>query len=72
MRYGNIQRLVNSHYGYVGRELFGLSTLFKAAGLVQIISRTSSIYYYKTNFDDPRDQWAIKLGYRIWDWESVL
>ena len=52
----------NFHYGYVGRAVFEASTLKSAAGMYQIISKTSSTGYWKTYFDDPRDQAQIQKG----------
>ncbi len=64
LRYDDIG---NIHYGYVGRVLFSEENLLKAGGFVQICTKSSKIKYYKTNFDDPRDQWAISLGSALWD-----
>lgn len=52
----------NFHYGYVGRAVFSATTLKSAAGMYQVISGTSSIKYYKTFFDDPRDTAQIQKG----------
>ncbi|WP_394525255.1 polymorphic toxin type 44 domain-containing protein [Lacrimispora sp. JR3] len=52
----------NFHYGYVGSVCFGPTTLKSAAGLVQIISGTSSTKYWKSYFDDPSDQKDIQWG----------
>ncbi|MBQ7007169.1 MAG: hypothetical protein IJN59_05010, partial [Oscillospiraceae bacterium] len=57
----------NIHYGYVGRVLFSDDVLLLAGGLVQISTRTSDWSYWNTNFDDPRDQWAVAFGCQIWD-----
>ncbi len=57
----------NIHYGYVGRVLFNQNTLLLAGGVVQIVSKTSDLSYYASNFDDPRDQWAISVGAILWD-----
>lgn len=64
LRYDDIG---NIHYGYVGRVLFDQDMLLFAGGVVQIISGTSDISYYSSNFDDPRDQWAIRVGAILWD-----
>ncbi|MBR6628070.1 MAG: hypothetical protein IKL04_08860 [Lachnospiraceae bacterium] len=55
----------NIHYGYVGRVVFDSNTLLIFAGLYQIVSNTSDISYYNANFDDPRDQWAIRVGMNL-------
>ncbi len=68
LRYDDIG---NIHYGYVGRTLFSKKTLLLAAGGVQIYTKTSSISYWNSNFDDPRDQWAIEFGCGIWDSEVL-
>ena len=68
LRYDDIG---NIHYGYVGRVLFGSDTLLMAGGLVQIYAGTSSWSYWKTNFDDPRDQWAINFGCQLWGEEET-
>ena len=68
LRYDDIG---NIHYGYVGRVLFSTNALMRAGGLVQIYTGTSKIYYWNTNFDDPRDQWAIGIGCQIWDSEVL-
>lgn len=55
--------LGNIHYGYVGRFAgFPEETLLSVAGAYQIYSGTSSFSFYKTYFDDPKDQAAIKRG----------
>ena len=59
----------NIHYGYVGRVLFSREQLLVAGGAVQILAGTSEWAYWKSNFDDPRDQWAIRYGSDLWDWE---
>ena len=64
LRYDDIG---NIHYGYVGRVLFDESVLLVAGGGIQILAGTSSWEYWKSNFDDPRDQWAIRFGCRLWD-----
>lgn len=57
----------NIHYGFVGRTIFPSSILLKMGGVVQIFTGTSSFSYAGSNFDDPRDQWAIQYGYNLWD-----
>ncbi|WP_232841395.1 polymorphic toxin type 44 domain-containing protein [Caldicellulosiruptor acetigenus] len=53
----------NIHYGYTGRSLpLPAEVLCAAAGLVQILSGTWDISYYKSYFDDPKDQEAIRKG----------
>ena len=52
----------NFHYGYVGRAVFGETTLKSSAGMYQIISGTSSFKYYDSFFDDPKDQQQIQAG----------
>ena len=57
----------NIHYGFVGRTLTNLDTLLLAAGVVQIWDKSSDWSYWRTNFDEPRDQWAITIGYNLWE-----
>ena len=64
LRYDDIG---NIHYGYVGRVIFNTDMLLLAGGCVQIYTKTSSWDYWSTNFDDPRDQWAIQFGCDLWD-----
>lgn len=56
----------NIHYGYVGTSRgFSTTTLCKAGGLVQVItSKGGSLkqFTYKSYYDDPNDQVAIKRG----------
>lgn len=59
----------NFHYGYVGRTVFSGATLKSAAGMYQVISGTSSVKYYASFFDDPRDQAQIQLGISQYDSE---
>lgn len=61
----------NIHYGFVGRVLFDKNTLLVAGGIVQIFGGTSSWDFINSNFDDPRDQWAISCGALIWDTGGV-
>ncbi len=51
----------NFHYGYVGSAVFSPSVL-KAAGLAQITDGTTSLDYWNSYFDDPRDQNDIQWG----------
>ena len=64
LRYDDIG---NIHYGYVGRVLFSENILLMAGGAVQIYTKTAKLSYSNSNFDDPRDQWAIQFGCDIWD-----
>lgn len=59
----------NFHYGYVGRAVFSATTLKSAAGMYQIISKTSSVKYYSSFFDDPRDQAQIQRGIDMYNRE---
>ncbi len=59
----------NFHYGYVGRAVFGASTLKSAAGMYQIISGTSDWGYWDSFFDDPSDQQDIEWGIRVYESE---
>jgi hypothetical protein len=60
--------LGNMHYGYVGSAAGFSPTILKtAAGAVQIYSGTSYIGWYKTYFDDPRDQTFISKGINYWE-----
>lgn len=68
LRYDDIG---NIHYGYVGRVIFNSKILLVAGGVVQIYAHTSDWSYWRTNFDDPRDQWAIQFGSAIWDAEAL-
>ncbi|OEI75434.1 hypothetical protein BG616_15030 [Bacillus subtilis] len=59
--------LGNIHYGYVGRAAgFSDSFLRTAAGAYQIYSGTSKVKWYKSYFDDPKDQKMIDLGLRLY------
>lgn len=60
----------NIHYGYVGHSVFSMNTLLTMAGIVQIGTLTSDFSYINTNFDDPRDQWAVAYGSILWDVEG--
>ena len=68
LRYDDIG---NIHYGYVGRVIFSSNMLLFSGGEVQIYAGTSDWSYWQTNFDDPRDQWAIQYGCYLWDTEGV-
>lgn len=64
--------LGNMHYGFVGRAGGFSSTLLKsAAGAYQIYSGTYHVNWYKTYFDDPKDQAAISRGISYWDNQSL-
>jgi len=52
----------NVHFGFVGSTLFPPLVLRTAAGFVQILSGTAEISWFRTYFDDPRDQIAIQRG----------
>ncbi|PEO52055.1 polymorphic toxin type 44 domain-containing protein [Bacillus pseudomycoides] len=55
--------LGNFHFGYVGKAIgFTDIELKGGAGFYQILSGTAEREYYKTYFDDPRDQKMIQLG----------
>lgn len=55
----------NYHYGYQGRNVgFAELTLKTAAGFYQIIEGTTDFSFYKSYFDDPKDQEAIAHGMR--------
>ncbi len=53
----------NYNYGYTG-EAQGIPArvLYDAAGLVQLKNETSSLDYFWSNWDDPKDQEQIKRG----------
>ena len=55
----------NIHFGYVGSFMFTSKVLTLGAGLYQIKSGTSSLRFYKSYGDDPRDNKMIKLGYKL-------
>ena len=57
----------NIHYGYVSRVLYSKDFALKAAGFYQILSGTSSTSYAQSNYDDPSDQRAIRIGFSLWD-----
>lgn len=46
--------------------------LLLAGGTVQIYTRANDCFYRRTNFDDPRDQWAIEYGCQLWDMGVIL
>ena len=68
LRYDDIG---NIHYGYVGRVLFSEQVLLTAAGMYQAKDDYENYGEFKwsitSRFDDPRDQWAIRYGYHLWD-----
>jgi len=55
----------NMHYGTVGSYLFKPGVLKSAAGLYQIYSKTAKLSWYKTYFDDPKDQADIQRGINL-------
>ena len=61
----------NIHYGYIGRTLFDENILLLGAGAVQIKEGTSDWSYWDSNFDDPRDQAAIKYGSALWELNAL-
>ncbi|MFB1099248.1 polymorphic toxin type 44 domain-containing protein [Terribacillus sp. JSM ZJ617] len=59
----NGEYIGNFHYGYMGKAVGYSDTVLKsAAGAYQIKSRTSSVKFWKSYFDDPSDTSAIKDG----------
>lgn len=52
----------NFHYGYVGSEIYNENVLKLAAGFYQFVSGTSQREFWKSYFDDPRDQLEIQKG----------
>jgi len=60
--------LANIHYGYVGRAV-GYSRWFLevGAGIAQITAHTSNLEYWRTWFDDPVDNAAIRAGMDLYD-----
>jgi hypothetical protein len=59
--------VANIHYGFVGAASgFSLNELLLGAGAAQLASGTSSWSYAGSNFDDPRDQAAIWLGFWLY------
>ncbi len=63
MKYVYGEDIGNINYGYTGRSLpLPAVVLCSAAGLVQILSGTWDIFYYKSYFDDQKDQEAIMKG----------
>ncbi|MGG0509426.1 polymorphic toxin type 44 domain-containing protein [Priestia megaterium] len=64
--------LGNMHYGYVGRASgFSTSILKTAAGAYQIKSDTAKLKWYRSYFDDPKDQTWIKYGISLWNNNSL-
>ena len=55
----------NIHFGYVGAFMFTSKVLRLGAGLYQSKSATSSLSFYKSYGDDPRDSEMIKYGYKL-------
>ncbi len=62
----------NIHYGYIGRFMFSEDVLLKAAGVVQICTKTSDITYWDSNFDEPRDQTMIKIGSDLFEQKILI
>lgn len=70
----------NIHYGYVGREVFGILVLLSGAGVYQaisdfkrgsgnLLSKASNIQFnhFYAFFDDPQDQQMVMIGSVLWD-----
>ena len=59
----------NIHYGYVGRELFGVGMLVAGGGAYQIKTDYPNIQWnhFWSLFDDPQDQWMVIFGSTLWD-----
>jgi hypothetical protein len=63
----DMDAVANLHYGYVGAAAgFPQKELLMAAGGAQIYKGTAKWAYWRTYFDDPRDQRAIRLGYWLY------
>jgi len=62
----------NIHYGYIGRELFCEEILLIGGGYAQVKKWgiEATIGNWRTFLDDPRDQWAIRYGCKLWDAEA--
>ena len=59
--------VANIHYGFVGSAGgFSSGELLAGAGVAQIAGGTSSLSYWNSNFDDPRDQLAIWIGIMLY------
>jgi RHS repeat-associated protein len=59
--------LGNIHYGYVGAAArISRRLLLAAAGAYQVFSRTTRLRWFRSYFDDPRDQRMIKWGIRLY------
>ncbi len=61
------EEIGNFHYGFVGSVCFEPNTLKKLAGAVQIYSGTSDPKYWRSYFDDPRDQADIQWGINVYN-----
>lgn len=75
-KYCTGEDLGNMHYGFAGKGAGFSDTLLKsAAGAYQIYSGTSYIGWYKSYFDDPRDQSWIDYGMSMFNnnsWPKTL
>ena len=70
LRYDDIG---NIHYGYVGSVAFNAAILLVMAGAKQIdTDGTIKWERWNSNFDDPRDQWAVWYGIVLWNEENNL
>ena len=62
----------NIHYGYVGRSLgYPRWLLELGGGAAQIKARRSKLSYWRTWFDDPVDNAAIRAGMDLYDQYTV-
>lgn len=63
----------NIHYGYVGRELFGIDILLIGGGAYQVKTDFPNIQWnhFYALFDDPRDQLMVIFGALFWDIDGV-
>lgn len=63
----------NIHYGYVGRELFGIDILLIGGGAYQVKTDFPNIQWkhFYALFDDPRDQLMVIFGSILWDIDGV-
>lgn len=63
----------NIHYGYVGRELFGIDILLIGGGAYQVKTDFPNIQWkhFYALFDDPRDQLMVIFGSILWDIDRV-
>lgn len=59
--------VANIHFGFVGAASgFGLEELLVGAGVAQIWDGTSDWSYWNSNFDQPKDQYGIWLGFLLY------